>query len=947
MYNNTNQYPPSGYASSYPVYQNYGAGYNYPGYGYQEAQSNQPVSSGGFSQSNWTPINQPNYSVPPPQPPGEAEGKTDAVVQEIQQQKATLTKQREDYVRKALVLRRESEQLRQQKQQLADGDMSDRELLAVLRKNEKLQEEINGKLKAILNVVEMLSTIIRDGKKIGDLEAELEQEERNATYTKQQSVESSRYSPSSIQTERSREPESRERNQLEKEVDKRYCYVYYDTGLHWCRACDEFPETAKEYLQHLQNKDHQDMAKENEVDITPWHKLPLEPVLPSYDDAPKKRLPIKGLQFFISAPSWYCKLCDVWIGDLHCASHHLKSVTHSQNYKNFVEQNPHWETEWLKDRETAMTRNGKHHSSDSDSSSKKKKRKHRASIESLLKEKKKKKRSKKKRKDSSDSSSSSSSSESSSDDEDSKDRSKSIRVAMRNMTQVKSIINEDMSKWTVLEKLLEDHRKKDNTKISNTEDELINQWMTVADPAKEKNIIETLKDRMRVKQEVEKAKWAEMEKRRKEKERQEQEMLEMKERQMREEAERLEREKARREQEEYQRIVDKDNRGHVKFRPSRDHYRRRKSASDDEEEEKRHRVNESPKHRREHESQYSKSRHSPEHKNDSSKRRPPGPPSYKKLPFIGRMPLFKKKQDSKNEREEKVRSIKKEEYEPQRKTRENYSPPMSDRSDDSDEQMEEFQQSRENYRQPMSDHFDDFEEQMEEFHQSRENYLQPISDHSDDFEEQMEEFHQSRENYHQPISDHSDDFDEQMEEFPQSRENYHQPMFDRSDDSDGQMEELNQSRENYRQAMLSDISDQSDELMEEFHQSNVLGRDYIHATPPLQTFEAIRMPSPIEGAGIPPEEASSPSRVVHDSPSSRQFETLPDYSRSLLGSPPVTRIKVVADMCWSCGQRGHMRRVCSGPFILFCSRCGLVGTTSLDCPCRPRRTKGQEKNKKQ
>lgn len=51
-----------------------------------------------------------------------------------------------------------------------------------------------------------------------------------------------------------------------------------------------------------------------------------------------------------------------------------------------------------------------------------------------------------------------------------------------------------MSKWTVLEKMLEDHRKKD-IKTNNTEDELISQWMTVSEPAKEKNILDTLKDR--------------------------------------------------------------------------------------------------------------------------------------------------------------------------------------------------------------------------------------------------------------------------------------------------------------------------------------------------------------------------------------------------------------------------------------------------------------------
>lgn len=49
-----------------------------------------------------------------------------------------------------------------------------------------------------------------------------------------------------------------------------------------------------------------------------------------------------------------------------------------------------------------------------------------------------------------------------------------------------------------------------------------------------------------------------------------------------------------------------------------------------------------------------------------SEKKPPGPPSYKKLPFIGRMPLFKnKKPEDKVEKE-----IKKEEYDkPPRQTR--------------------------------------------------------------------------------------------------------------------------------------------------------------------------------------------------------------------------------------------------------------------------------------
>ncbi|XP_050293096.1 zinc finger matrin-type protein CG9776-like isoform X2 [Anthonomus grandis grandis] len=541
----------------------------------------------------------------------------------------------------------------------------------------------------------MLSSIIKDGKKASDLEAELSREEIEESHTPKRDPPNKENSKG---MERSRSG-SRTRLDREKSVhsekitdmigNEKYCYVYYDTGLHWCRACDKFPETAKEFLQHLHSDQHQERAKENEVDTTPWHKLPVEPLLPSYDDAPKKRIPIKGLQFFISAPSWYCKLCDVWIGDLHCASHHLKSQAHFQNYENFVHQNPHWETEWLKDRDTAMSRNGKKQekdSSDSDSDDKQKHHKRKRSHESS-KDKKKKKRSKKKKKaDSSDSSSSSSSSsESSSEDEETKgDKAKSIRVAMRNMQQVKSIMDEDMSKWSVLEKLMEDVRKKESKKEDNKqEDELINQWMSVANPVgeKEKNMLETLKDRMKAKHDVEKAKIAEQEKRRRDKELEEKEMYERKLRQAREETERAERELKRKEME-YNKVLDKD-RGHVKFKPSRDNFRRHRSSSIEEDErasrQSRERDSRSrPRESRDRSPQFRPRRPTDNHRDrspdvlnkdqDDAKRRPPGPPSYKKLPFIGRMPLFKNKKGQKPV--EKVRKeVAKQDYEPTRKTR--------------------------------------------------------------------------------------------------------------------------------------------------------------------------------------------------------------------------------------------------------------------------------------
>lgn len=52
-----------------------------------------------------------------------------------------------------------------------------------------------------------------------------------------------------------------------------------------------------------------------------------------------------------------------------------------------------------------------------------------------------------------------------------------------------------------------------------------------------------------------------------------------------------------------------------------------------------------------------------------SRKKPPRPPSYKKLPFIGRMPLFKNKKTAAEEREEKKKEIQKESYEVPRRTR--------------------------------------------------------------------------------------------------------------------------------------------------------------------------------------------------------------------------------------------------------------------------------------
>lgn len=52
--------------------------------------------------------------------------------------------------------------------------------------------------------------------------------------------------------------------------DPQVNYAFYDPELHWCKACNVFPKTAKDYLNHLHTKEHTEMVKKNTE--SPWHE---------------------------------------------------------------------------------------------------------------------------------------------------------------------------------------------------------------------------------------------------------------------------------------------------------------------------------------------------------------------------------------------------------------------------------------------------------------------------------------------------------------------------------------------------------------------------------------------------------------------------------------------------------------------------------------------------
>ncbi|GLH15840.1 Uncharacterized protein GBIM_20259 [Gryllus bimaculatus] len=469
--------PPASYDANT---NNYHSGYQQYGYdignyhsGYQQQQ--QQTYSGDYNaqQSGWQDNNMiyPDMSQPPPvsipsatssssvnmrssqassQPCGgpppvdiqkAEEAKKEAIQHELMQQKQTLAKQREEYVKKAVVIARELNLLKDQEAELLREDSRDSKATRILKENHKLQLEIQNKLKAINNVIDMLTGIIGDEKDV--VFKAVQREESKAAKKRAKSPSSSpprrSASESDSDSDSSPERDSRKSKAQDDRKDSKqspavpppppishagssdrqvYNYVYYDPEMHWCRVCNVFPRTAKEFLNHLHSSEHKKETLERKLVDMPWHNKQSEEESPSYKNAPNRRTPIRGrlkkfwrpdfmkqgmedfnnssrlalltkeenscgaesyssivvkdkfetkcvtsgciviagLQFFISVTAWYCKLCNAWIGDLHCASLHLKSKTHGDNYASFTEQNPHWETDWLADRERAYER---------------------------------------------------------------------------------------------------------------------------------------------------------------------------------------------------------------------------------------------------------------------------------------------------------------------------------------------------------------------------------------------------------------------------------------------------------------------------------------------------------------------------------------------------------------------------------------------------------------
>lgn len=125
-----------------------------------------------------------------------------------------------------------------------------------------LQIEIQNKMKSIHNVIDMLTGIIGDKVTVDDLKSKfkLELSKRSRSpkedFPKGKSPSPDRSSASESDKESKAERDIRERRSSE---DKpMYNFVHYDPEMHWCKVCDIFPKTAKEYLNHLHSNEHKE-----------------------------------------------------------------------------------------------------------------------------------------------------------------------------------------------------------------------------------------------------------------------------------------------------------------------------------------------------------------------------------------------------------------------------------------------------------------------------------------------------------------------------------------------------------------------------------------------------------------------------------------------------------------------------------------------------------------
>lgn len=101
-------------------------------------------------------------------------------------------------------------------------------------------------MKSIHNVIDMLTGIIGDEMSVEDLKLKYKPDSLKHSKSPKENFHSSKNTP--------------DMNIKEEDIKPQYNFVHYDPEMHWCKTCDIFPKTAKEYLNHLHSNEHKVIA---------------------------------------------------------------------------------------------------------------------------------------------------------------------------------------------------------------------------------------------------------------------------------------------------------------------------------------------------------------------------------------------------------------------------------------------------------------------------------------------------------------------------------------------------------------------------------------------------------------------------------------------------------------------------------------------------------------
>ena len=117
-------------------------------------------------------------------------------------------------------------------------------------------------MKSIHNVIDMLSGIIGDKASVEQLRSKFKLDTtslKRAKSPKEEFPKGMSESPEkSSHSDNDKDARAeRERKTIE-DAKPIYNFVHYDPEMHWCKVCDIFPKTAKEYLNHLHTNEHKE-----------------------------------------------------------------------------------------------------------------------------------------------------------------------------------------------------------------------------------------------------------------------------------------------------------------------------------------------------------------------------------------------------------------------------------------------------------------------------------------------------------------------------------------------------------------------------------------------------------------------------------------------------------------------------------------------------------------